>query len=81
MDPAEDARHIGWIRDFWSALERYARGGHYANFLGHESEREARAQARASYPPATWERLVELKNEWDPLNLFRLNRNVPPSSA
>ena len=23
--------------------------------------------------------MVELKNEWDPLNLFRLNRNVPPS--
>ena len=74
-----DAQHIDWVRDFWSAMERYARGGHYANFLGHEDEREARAQARASYPPATWERLVELKNEWDPLNLFRLNRNIPPS--
>jgi len=79
MDPAEDARHISWIRDFWSAMERNARGGHYANFLGHEDEREARVQARASYPPATWERLVALKDEWDPLNLFRLNRNVPPS--
>jgi FAD/FMN-containing dehydrogenase len=77
---SEDAAHIGWVRDFWSAMERNARGGHYANFLGHEDEREARAQARASYPPATWERLVELKNEWDPLNLFRLNRNIPPGN-
>jgi FAD/FMN-containing dehydrogenase len=78
-DPAADARQLGWVRDFWSAMERYARGGHYANFLGHEEERDARAQARASYPPATWDRLVRLKNEWDPLNLFRLNCNVPPS--
>ena len=75
----EDAAQISWVRDFWSHMERYARGGHYANFLGHETEREARAQARASYPPATWDRLVELKNQWDPLNVFRLNRNVPPT--
>ena len=48
-DASEDAAHIGWIRDFWSHMERYARGGHYANFLGHEEEREARAQARAKW--------------------------------
>lgn len=78
-DPAVDARQVGWVRDFWSAMERYARGGHYSNFLGHEDERDARAQARGAYPPATWERLVALKDEWDPLNLFRLNCNVPPS--
>lgn len=77
-DADEDARHIGWVRDFWSAMERVARGGHYANFLGHEEAREAQAQARASYPPATWERLVALKSTWDPQNLFRLNRNIPP---
>ncbi|MGD8487365.1 MAG: FAD-binding oxidoreductase, partial [Chloroflexota bacterium] len=77
-EAADDAANVGWVRGFWSALERYARGGHYANFLGHEEGPEARAQARASYPPATWERLVQLKNEWDPMNVFRLNRNVPP---
>jgi FAD/FMN-containing dehydrogenase len=78
-DPAEDAGHIDWVRSFWSAMERVARGGHYANFLGHEEGLEARAQARASYPPDTWERLVTLKQEWDPTNLFRLNRNIPPA--
>ena len=78
-DPTADARQIGWVRDFWSHMERYARGGHYANFVSPEEERDARAAARAAYPPATWERLVELKNEWDPLNVFRLNCNVPPS--
>ena len=36
---------------------------------------------RAAYPPDDWERLVELKNRRDPRNLFRFNRNIPPSQA
>jgi Berberine and berberine like len=35
----------------------------------------------ASYSPEDWERLVELKDRYDPNNLFRFNRNIPPSSA
>jgi len=81
LDPAEDARHTTWVSEFWTAMERNARGGHYANFVGHAVGKEALAQARASYPPATWDRLVALKDEWDPSNLFRLNRNIPPSRA
>ena len=34
---------------------------------------------RASYPADTYRRLVELKNEYDPTNLFRLNQNIAPS--
>jgi len=79
QDPAADAREVGWVRDFWSAMQPHARGGHYTNFLGAEDAAEHQAQARASYPPATWERLVALKDEWDPGNLFRLNHNIPPS--
>jgi FAD/FMN-containing dehydrogenase len=33
---------------------------------------------RAAYPGATWERLVAVKRQYDPGNLFRLNQNVPP---
>jgi FAD/FMN-containing dehydrogenase len=80
-DPADDARQIAWVRDFWDAMQPHARGGHYTNFLGAEEAREARIQTRDSYPPATWDRLVALKDEWDPDNLFRLNHNVPPSGV
>ena len=80
-DPADDAREIAWVRDFWDAMQPHARGGHYTNFLGAEEVREARIQTRDSYPPATWDRLVALKDEWDPDNLFRLNHNIPPSGA
>ena len=78
-DKADDAVEIAWVRDFWEAMQPHARGGHYTNFLGAEEAQEFRLQTRDSYPPATWERLVALKDRWDPDNLFRLNHNIPPS--
>ncbi len=80
-DAADDAAEIAWVRAFWEAMQPHARGGHYTNFLGAEEGEAAQAQARASYPTETWERLVALKDEWDPGNLFRLNHNIPPSRA
>lgn len=77
-DAADDKAQIAWVRDFWDAMQPHARGGHYSNFLGAEDGGEARNQARDSYPAATWERLVALKADWDPDNLFRLNHNIPP---
>jgi FAD/FMN-containing dehydrogenase len=47
----------------------------YVNFTG---EGDA-SSVRSSYPPETYRRLVALKNEYDPTNLFRLNQNIPPS--
>ena len=38
-----------------------------------------RLLVRASYPADTYRRLVELKNEYDPTNLFRLNQNIAPT--
>ncbi len=79
-DKADNARQIAWVRDFTDAMAPNARGGRYTNFLGAEEAQELRLQTRDSYPPATWDRLVALKDEWDPDNLFRLNHNIPPSS-
>ena len=77
-EPADDAREVAWVRDFWTAMQPHATGGHYVNFLGLEEDAELRAQSRESYLPGTWERLVALKDHWDPTNLFRLNHNIPP---
>jgi hypothetical protein len=38
-------------------------------------------RTRASYSPEDWERLVALKDRYDPNNLFSFNRNIPPSSV
>jgi Berberine and berberine like len=33
-----------------------------------------------AYPGATWDRLVEVKDRYDPTNLLRHNQNIPPST-
>lgn len=72
--PKEKAKHEGWVADFAAALQQ-ADTGAYVNFLGNEGE----DRIRAAYPGQTWERLAEIKQRYDPTNLFRLNQNVPPN--
>ena len=49
----------------------------YVNFTGEAGE----DKVRASYPPETYARLVEIKDRYDPTNVFRLNQNIPPSQS
>jgi FAD/FMN-containing dehydrogenase len=68
-------RHIRWAQDFSSALEPFAPGGVYVNFLGNEGEE----RVHAAYGPEKYNRLVALKNVYDPTNLLRLNQNITPA--
>ncbi|MGN6390626.1 MAG: FAD-binding oxidoreductase [Gemmatimonadales bacterium] len=75
-DPDRDAVCIGWARDLFRAAAPYATGGVYVNFLtGDEPDR-----VRAAYG-SNYERVVALKNRYDPTNLFRLNQNIRPSGS
>jgi FAD binding domain/Berberine and berberine like len=67
--------HVAWARAVIAAAGQAATGRSYVNFFG-----DADA-ARASYGPHTYARLVELKNEYDPTNVFRLNQNIEPAAA
>jgi len=70
---AEDERCIAWAREFFTTSQPFASSGAYINFLTHdETDRIAFAYG------ATWNRLVELKNKYDPTNLFRMNQNIKP---
>ena len=71
-DPAEDEDKIRVLKEWWSALEPHT-GGYYNN-LREESDNKT----VANYGPA-YRRLVELKNTYDPTNLFRLNANIKPT--
>jgi FAD/FMN-containing dehydrogenase len=73
-DPAESAQHIQWTRDFWNAVEPYASGEVYVNHLDAEEGGRIRAAYHHNY-----DRLVALKNQYDPTNLFRLNQNIRPT--
>lgn len=75
-DPAEDSEHIAWARDFHAAMQPQATGV-YVNNLGIEGA----DRVRAAYAPATYARLVALKDRYDPQNVFRLNQNVAPSGG
>lgn len=67
------AAHEAWATAFAAALHR-GEPGAYVGFLGNERE----TRLHEAYPGATWDRLVTVKNRYDPTNLFRLNHNIPP---
>ena len=71
--PAEP--HVAWARGLWNALEPYALDGVYVNFLNSD---EGQMQVQASYG-ANYERLVRVKNTYDPTNFFHVNHNIPPT--
>lgn len=73
-DPAESPDHMRWVRDLSAAVQPFASGGVYVNFLGDEGEE----RVRAAYGTATYERLAAVKNSYDPTNVFRLNQNIKP---
>ena len=63
-----------WVGDFAEALHQ-GDDGVYVNFVGDEGPE----RIRAAYPGATWDRLRQVKRQYDPQNLFRLNQNIPPA--
>src|ERR671932_334646 len=76
-EPAEDERVIGWGGWLWEGLRPFSSGGVFVNYqMGDEGE----DRIRAAYGPEKYERLVALKNKYDPTNLFRLNQNITPTA-
>ncbi len=75
-DPAMAQSLRRWGRAYWEAVHPYNMGGAYVNFMM-DDEDEGRVQAtyRENY-----ERLVTVKNRYDPGNLFRVNHNIRPGA-
>ena len=76
-EPAEDDENIRWVREFWNGMQPFSSGGFYVNY---EAD-VAPERVKAAYGPEKYERLVALKNKYDPANLFRLNQNIKPTVA
>lgn len=73
-DAMEDDRHVTWTQDFFAAMVPFLADGVYVNFLSRESDDRVKTAFGENY-----ERLVELKNRYDPENVFRMNQNVAPT--
>jgi hypothetical protein len=65
---------VAWAKGATDALGPDAPA--YVNFTGEGGA----DRVQASYPKDTYERLVAIKDRYDPANLFRLNQNIPPST-
>jgi FAD/FMN-containing dehydrogenase len=72
----DDDANMEWARAGWRHMRRFSTGGTYVNFLNAE---EGEDRIRASYGN-NLERLARLKQTWDPDNVFRLNKNIPPGA-
>jgi FAD/FMN-containing dehydrogenase len=74
IEAQDDDKNITWARQLWEALRPYAPSAVYVNELVDEGE----DRIRAAYGPI-YDRLVAVKNRYDPTNLFRLNQNIKPT--
>jgi FAD/FMN-containing dehydrogenase len=73
-DRADDAANIAWVKAKWPALEKFT-AGFYANTNLSELPGDRMREVYGG----NYDRLLALKNQYDPRNLFRLNANVRPS--
>lgn len=73
-DPAESDRHIGWVRATWDKMTPLMEDRGYINHIAADDPPE---KVRASYG-SNHGRLRQLKAQYDPTNLFRMNPNITP---
>jgi FAD/FMN-containing dehydrogenase len=76
-EPQDDETNVAWARNCVADMRRFSDGGNYLNFPGFLEE--GQDLIRDAYGE-NYERLVALKNEYDPTNLFRMNQNIKPPS-
>jgi FAD/FMN-containing dehydrogenase len=76
-EAAEDEVNRTWARETWQSMEPYASEGVYVNYLGTEAD-EGSNRLEEAYGPGKFDKLVALKQKFDPTNLFRMNQNIRP---
>ena len=77
MEPDQETAdaQTAWAKDLAEDMKPHSTDGVYLNFItDHEEER-----IRSTFGPK-YDRLVALKDKYDPGNLFRLNQNIRPSA-
>jgi FAD/FMN-containing dehydrogenase len=67
--------HVAWARDGWERIRPFSTGGNYVNFQLADDDSTRTGAAYGS----NYQRLQQVKADYDPDNLFRVNRNIPPA--
>jgi hypothetical protein len=75
-EPGLLAADRDWARQLWAGLLPHAPGlASYVNFM-HDYDAD---RVRASYGPAKYQRLAQVKAAYDPGNVFHRNPNINPA--
>lgn len=74
-DAGLDDANIAWARAAWEDLHRFSTGKGYINF---QTADEGDDRIQAVYG-ANYDRIVQVKTDWDPDNVFQMNKNIPPA--
>ncbi|MFL5777668.1 MAG: FAD-binding oxidoreductase [Chloroflexota bacterium] len=74
-DPAEDEGRLAAARAYGDSILPLSTGRSYVNAI----DEIGVDKVRAAFGAATYDRLVEVKDRYDPENVFHLNQNVRPS--
>ncbi len=74
-DPANAELVKDWATAYWEELHPYSMGGGYVNFAGADEQPD---RVRATYRDH-YDRLAQIKREYDPYNLFHANQNIRPA--
>jgi FAD/FMN-containing dehydrogenase len=67
--------HVAWARAGWERIRPFSTGGNYVNFQLADDDSTRTAAAYGN----NYQRLQRVKADYDPDNLFRRNRNIPPA--
>jgi FAD/FMN-containing dehydrogenase len=73
-DPEDDEPVMTWARNFHRAVAAHSTDWVYVNLLADDESSRVPAAYGANH-----DRLVELKTQWDPENIFQGNHNIEPS--
>jgi hypothetical protein len=74
QDPAKAPALAAWAKEYWEAIHPSTMGGAYVNYMMEEGENRIKATYGDNY-----QRLVKVKDKYDPENFFRVNQNIQPS--
>jgi len=73
-NPADNAKNVKWVKDYYAALAPHSAAGGYVNFMAEDDQDRIRENYKGNY-----DRLASVKRKYDPGNLFHVNQNIKPS--
>ena len=73
-DVADYPGAVEWVKGYHKALEPHSEQAGYVNFMDGDDQARVKANYKGNY-----ERLAQIKQKYDPGNLFHVNHNIKPA--